>query len=299
MSPEQARGLKTVDGRADLYSLGLSAYTMLSGQLAINGESFGDILLKICAEPLPRLLAAAPWLPDPMEAWFQRTCARDPAARCQSAQEFIDTLRMAVLQAPAVAGALAAVPRTAPGGNVALSVHPATVARSVNQSGVNMAITAAGIPRRNTGLPVAGGAMGVLAILVAGLVVANRPHSHEGSDGPADPRSAAASAGPLSPSSSSAAPIEPAPPTPPVASETPGSTVTPRPVVMHPPVPRPADIPPATVRAGRPAVRLTSVAPAPTAPASSAPPVAAVPVPAVPPATPPATAASPRINLGY
>src|SRR5579863_6158765 len=87
MSPEQARGLKTIDHRTDLYSLGLVAYTMLTGNLAFSSESFGDLLLQICTAPLPSLCANAPWLPAAMEAWFQRACAREPAGRFASAQE--------------------------------------------------------------------------------------------------------------------------------------------------------------------------------------------------------------------
>jgi serine/threonine protein kinase len=101
MSPEQIRGSRDVDHRADLYALGLVVYTMLTGQLAIAGESFGDILVNICTRPLPSLGAVAPWLPYAMEAWFQRTCAREPGDRCQSAQELIDTLRTAASGGPA------------------------------------------------------------------------------------------------------------------------------------------------------------------------------------------------------
>ncbi len=93
MSPEQARGLKTIDHRTDLYSLGLVGYTLLTGNLAFSSESFGDLLLQICTAPLPSLCANAPWLPPSMEAWFQRACARDPQDRFASAQEFADALR--------------------------------------------------------------------------------------------------------------------------------------------------------------------------------------------------------------
>jgi eukaryotic-like serine/threonine-protein kinase len=95
MSPEQARGLKTIDHRTDLYSLGLVAYTMFTGNLAFSSESFGDLLLQICTAPLPSLCANAPWLPASMEQWFQRACARDPQNRFGSAQEFADALRAA------------------------------------------------------------------------------------------------------------------------------------------------------------------------------------------------------------
>ncbi|HEY8042536.1 MAG TPA: serine/threonine-protein kinase [Polyangiaceae bacterium] len=95
MSPEQARGLKTIDHRTDLYSLGLVAFMMLTGKLAFSSDAFGDLLLQICTQPLPSIRAAAPWLPLGMEGWFQRVCAREPGDRCQSAQEFAESLRVA------------------------------------------------------------------------------------------------------------------------------------------------------------------------------------------------------------
>src|SRR5260221_1129920 len=90
MSPEQARGLKSVDHRTDLYSLGMVTYTMLTGQPAFSGESFGDLLVAICTEPLPSLRRVTHWLPPSMEGWFQRACARDPADRFHSAEQLVD-----------------------------------------------------------------------------------------------------------------------------------------------------------------------------------------------------------------
>jgi serine/threonine-protein kinase len=95
MSPEQARGIRAIDSRADLYSLGLVAYTMLTGNLAFTGESIGDLLIQICVQPLPRLRAAAPWLPPAMDDWFQKACARDPDARFPTARAFVDAIRVA------------------------------------------------------------------------------------------------------------------------------------------------------------------------------------------------------------
>jgi serine/threonine-protein kinase len=95
MSPEQARGLRTVDHRTDLYSLGLVAHVMLTGNLAFSSESLGDLLVQICTQPLPSLRAQNPNLPPAMEDWFQKACARDPDQRYQSAQAFMDGLRIA------------------------------------------------------------------------------------------------------------------------------------------------------------------------------------------------------------
>jgi serine/threonine-protein kinase len=95
MSPEQARGLRTIDHRTDLYSLGLVAHVMLTGNLAFSSESLGDLLVQICTQPLPSLRAQAPYLPPAMEDWFQKACARDADQRYQSAQAFVEGLRLA------------------------------------------------------------------------------------------------------------------------------------------------------------------------------------------------------------
>jgi serine/threonine protein kinase len=95
MSPEQARGLRTIDHRTDLYSLGLVSYMMFTGNVAFGGETLGQLLLQICAEPLPSLLSGASWLPPAMEGWFQKACARDPEHRFPTAQAFVDSMRFA------------------------------------------------------------------------------------------------------------------------------------------------------------------------------------------------------------
>ncbi len=100
MSPEQARSVKNIDLRTDLYSLGVVAYTMLTGNLAFSGESLGDLLLQICAQPLPSLIGAAPWLPPALEGWFHTACAREPQGRYPSAQAFIDALKAASTAPP-------------------------------------------------------------------------------------------------------------------------------------------------------------------------------------------------------
>jgi len=298
MSPEQARGLKTLDARADLYSLGLVGYTMLTGRLAIDGESFGDILLKICVEPLPSLRAAAPWLPPAMEAWFQRACAREPADRCQSVQEFVGTLREAAGEGTAFARTAVEQPlmgtNAAPAGPVVLPTLVTSggvlgQASSVHLSGVNMAITAAGVPRRNLGVIIAGGALGLLALLAVGLLVAARPHPREGTEAPADTPSSTASGLP-----SLAMPVDSVPSAAPSAS--PSSAPAPRPLVTHLPVAPPA----ASSSTVRTPPRSTGGVQDPLTPPATTPrATVAAPAPTVPPSRPSAAPALPPVNLGY
>jgi serine/threonine-protein kinase len=95
MSPEQIRGAKAVDHRADLYSLGIVFYNMVTGAHAFDGPSYSDVLVAICSEALPDLRASAPWLSPAIKLWFDKACAREREARFQSADEMVEALQEA------------------------------------------------------------------------------------------------------------------------------------------------------------------------------------------------------------
>ena len=92
MSPEQADGLLNIDQRSDVYSLGVVAFRMLTGKRPFQGDSVIAILVKICGSPLPSLVESAPAIPPSVDAWFQRTCARDCAERFATVLECVDAL---------------------------------------------------------------------------------------------------------------------------------------------------------------------------------------------------------------
>ena len=147
MSPEQARGLKTIDHRTDLYSLGLVADTVLTGNLAFSSESFGDLLLQICTAPLPSLRANAPWLPPSMEAWFSRACAREPQDRYASAQEMAEALR-AACEGNLNASAMPVLGQSSPGtGDIGYGQTTGVGASAVTQGGA----TTSGMSRSGPG----------------------------------------------------------------------------------------------------------------------------------------------------
>jgi serine/threonine-protein kinase len=95
MSPEQIRGASHVDHRADLYSLGIVFYNMVTGNHAFNGPSYSDLLVAICTEPLPDIREKAPWIPETVGEWFSKACAREVIDRFQSADEMVEALREA------------------------------------------------------------------------------------------------------------------------------------------------------------------------------------------------------------
>ena len=95
MRPEQARGTRSVDHRTDLWALGVIAFECLTGRRPFDGAVLGDVLVKICTEPLPipSTLAA---VPPGFDAWFQRALARDPDQRFSSASEMAEAFRALV-----------------------------------------------------------------------------------------------------------------------------------------------------------------------------------------------------------
>lgn len=95
MSPEQARGLRNVDHRTDIWSLGVIAFRAVTGRLPFEGESVGDLLVKICTSPIPVPSEVLPGLPPAFDTWFLRALDRDPARRFASVPEAMDALAFA------------------------------------------------------------------------------------------------------------------------------------------------------------------------------------------------------------
>jgi serine/threonine-protein kinase len=90
MSPEQARGLPGFDHRSDLWSLGVIVFKALTGHRPFKGEVAGDVIVKICADPIPRASETARGIPRLLDRFFDRALERDPNARFQSATELAD-----------------------------------------------------------------------------------------------------------------------------------------------------------------------------------------------------------------
>jgi serine/threonine-protein kinase len=88
MSPEQARGMKSIDHRADLWSLGVIAFRALTGQLPFAGDQMGDVIVKICTDPLPDVSRIRPDLGPGADGFFARAFARNPDERFPTAREF-------------------------------------------------------------------------------------------------------------------------------------------------------------------------------------------------------------------
>lgn len=93
MSPEAARG-EPCDARADIYSLGVVLYELVTGRTPYAADTPYSFLMKQANEPLPPPRTLNPKLPAALEAIILKALAKEPAARYQSATDFATALRL-------------------------------------------------------------------------------------------------------------------------------------------------------------------------------------------------------------
>jgi serine/threonine-protein kinase len=270
MSPEQARGLRNIDHRSDLWSLGIIAHKCVTGVLPFEGESVGDLLVKICTAPVPTPSVTVPGLPASFDAWFHKALEREPSDRFARASELADALAVAAGLStrgpassqdsslagltPATRGAIGTAPKhtsSAPIPAAAVTSAPFTTAsRSAAKTtrGLLYAVGAAALVM---------GSVGVAAV----VKLTGAPHAAV----PAPRASAAsaasaivtASATPTAPSATVPAPA----PSPlavasaPVATLSPVATATPKvPAAVSAPPPRPKPVSQTTAPPAKPAL---------------------------------------------
>jgi hypothetical protein len=95
MSPEQARGEK-VTPSGDLYSLGVTLYQMMSGELPFTGESSMALINSICNDEAPRLNKSRPEIPDDVArfvAYLMGKTPKERPANAKVAYSMIDRLQ--------------------------------------------------------------------------------------------------------------------------------------------------------------------------------------------------------------
>ena len=130
ISPEQLASAKTVDGRADIYSLGCTLFEMLTLQPPYPLETDFAVMMAHLNEPVPDPRTIRPELSGEVAEVVMRALAKDPAARFRDCEEMRDRLlRIADgSHAPALRRGIAAVPQLGPATGPKWRAQDATVA---------------------------------------------------------------------------------------------------------------------------------------------------------------------------
>jgi serine/threonine-protein kinase len=149
MSPEQARGTRAVDHRSDVWALGVIAYECLTGRRPFDSAVLGDLLVKICTDPLvvPSRIAA---VPPGFDEWMLRALEREPDRRFASAAEMADALRAVAGAGPSSLTSSAVLPTA----SIGPSVPPTSAPHSAPAGfGTHSSLVAASSPSLSPAAP--------------------------------------------------------------------------------------------------------------------------------------------------
>src|SRR5262249_60030649 len=92
MAPEQVHGSRSVDARADVFSLGAVFFECLTGRPAFAAENVMALLAKILADPSPRVSELELNVPGALDELVARMLAKDAADRPSNAGEIVEAL---------------------------------------------------------------------------------------------------------------------------------------------------------------------------------------------------------------
>jgi serine/threonine-protein kinase len=92
VAPEQIQESSRVDGRADIYALGVMVYQMLTGKLPFKHSNAGALLIAHLTQPAPDACETLPDLPHNIGTAIQRAMAKKPEDRFATASEFAQEL---------------------------------------------------------------------------------------------------------------------------------------------------------------------------------------------------------------
>ena len=113
MSPEQVQGAR-VDGRSDLYALGVTLFQLLTGRLPLRGDSLPQLLQAIVEQPAPDLRELCPELPEPLARVMSQALAKSPEARFQTGRAMAEALKAVIGSVQSISGG---------GGSAAVDYH--------------------------------------------------------------------------------------------------------------------------------------------------------------------------------
>ena len=103
MSPEQVEGTSEIDGRSDIYALGIIVYEALSGSRPYDADTPSSLALKHILEPVPRILESNAALPPEIDNIIAKAMAKQPDDRYDTGEELAVDLRHLATGQPVLA----------------------------------------------------------------------------------------------------------------------------------------------------------------------------------------------------
>jgi serine/threonine protein kinase len=139
MAPEQARGEADVDGRVDIWAVGVIIYEMLTGRVPFDGPNYNKIIFDVVAAPIPRLRALREGITPELESVVMRAMERDLTKRFRTTAEFRDAL-LGAWMGQGESGFAVQVARTTPPqiGDEATELAPMQMLAEVAASGASV-----------------------------------------------------------------------------------------------------------------------------------------------------------------
>ena len=161
MSPEQARGIKEIDRRADVWSMGVVLYQALTGRTPHqDNDALGELIIAICTEEAAPVQELAPWVPPGTASVAHGAMRFDPSERYQTAAAMLDAIRpelpagWAIAEAMLVPLAEADRQRVAPRLQTAPDAPPPRGARTMGGARTNPGISNGATPLEGFGTTV-------------------------------------------------------------------------------------------------------------------------------------------------
>jgi serine/threonine-protein kinase len=185
MSPEQARGhTASIGPGTDIWAMGLIALRLLTGGQYWQAQTLADLLMHIMADPMPPPSVRFPALGTRIDAWFARSCDRDPSRRFTSVGEQVQALSLALgvtstaaapLTSPlsgTVSSPMSAAPAytTQPAQQQVPAQYPATFGQST-ASGAAVAHPSVNLPPPQASSGARGFVWGLSAVMLVGALI--------------------------------------------------------------------------------------------------------------------------------